>query len=67
LFFLDNKTFHIAMATIGKLFATSAYAIICLYSVELFPTTIRNSCMGLCNMTARLGSMLAPFINSLVF
>lgn len=55
------------MATIGKLFASAAYAIICLYSIELFPTSIRNSCMGLCNMMARFGSMVAPYINSLVF
>ena len=44
----------------GKFCIAGAYAIIYLYSSELFPTSIRNSCMGACSMMARVGSMLAP-------
>jgi MFS transporter, OCT family, solute carrier family 22 (organic cation transporter), member 4/5 len=54
------------MAMIGKFSASSAYATIYMYSTELFPTSVRNSCMGSCSMMARFGSMSAPFVNTLV-
>uniref|UniRef100_A0A0K0E3W4 MFS domain-containing protein n=1 Tax=Strongyloides stercoralis TaxID=6248 RepID=A0A0K0E3W4_STRER len=31
-----------------------------LYSAELFPTSARNTCRGICNAASRIGSMLAP-------
>jgi hypothetical protein len=46
------------MAMVGKFFASAAYAIIYMYSTEMFPTSIRNSCMGACSMMARVGSMV---------
>lgn len=33
-----------------------------LYSVELFPTGVRNMARGACNVTARIGSMSGPLI-----
>ncbi|KAI6198357.1 Major facilitator superfamily MFS-1 domain containing protein [Aphelenchoides fujianensis] len=33
-----------------------------LYSVELFPTGVRNMARGVCNVTARLGSMAGPLV-----
>ncbi|KAI6231808.1 Major facilitator superfamily MFS-1 domain containing protein [Aphelenchoides besseyi] len=33
-----------------------------LYSVELFPVNVRNMARGVCNVTARLGSMAGPLI-----
>ena len=54
------------MAMIGKFFASAAYATIYMYSTEMFPTSIRNSCMGACSMMARVGSMVAPQIINLV-
>jgi hypothetical protein len=47
---------------IFKFCASASYAIIYLYSSELFPTSIRNSCMGSCSMMARIGAITAPFI-----
>jgi MFS transporter, OCT family, solute carrier family 22 (organic cation transporter), member 4/5 len=64
--FYENRIYRIAMATIGKFFASSSYAICCLFAIELFPTSIRNSCIGVCSMIARLGTITVPFINSLV-
>lgn len=46
------------MAMIGKFFVAAAYAIIYIYSSEIFPTSIRNTCMGCCSMMARIGSMV---------
>ena len=54
------------MAMLGKFFSASTYAVIQLYSSEMFPTSIRNSCMGTCSMIARLGPIAAPMVNNLV-
>jgi MFS family permease len=54
------------MATVGKYFVGCSYALIYLYSSETFPTSVRNSCLGACSTMARVGSIVAPLINSLV-
>ena len=64
--FITNQIAIVSMAMVGKFFASAAYATIYMYSSEMFPTSIRNSCMGACSMMARVGSMVAPQINSLV-
>ena len=62
---LDNKVLVVMLVMLGKFCASASYAIIYLYSSELFPTSIRNSGMGACSMFARIGSMVAPLINEL--
>ncbi len=47
---------------IGKLCISSSFAIIYIHSSEIFPTTIRNSGMGLVSLAARIGGMLAPYV-----
>lgn len=51
---------------IGKMCASASYAIIYLYTSELFPTSIRNTGMGACSMMARIGAMIAPKVLDLV-
>lgn len=60
--FVENVNVVLIFAMIGKFCASASYAIIYLYSSELFPTSIRNSCMGSCSMMARIGAITAPFI-----
>ena len=50
---------------VGKFCASASYAIIYLYSSELFPTSVRNSGMGTCSMMARVGAIVAPLILSM--
>lgn len=55
-----------ALSLIGKLGASAAFAVIYIYSSELFPTVVRNGGMGVSSMSARVGSMASPYIADLV-
>ena len=50
------------LAAIGKLGISSSFAIIYIHSNELFPTSIRNSGMGLVAVASRIGGILAPYV-----
>ena len=56
----------IVLALLGKLGAAAAFAIIYVYSAELFPTLLRNSLMGVTCLFARLGGMISPYVADLV-
>ncbi len=43
--FKENKILVVTLAMIGKFCASASYAIIYLYTSELFPTSIRNTGM----------------------
>ena len=49
-------------ALVGKLCMSASFTIIYIHSGEIFPTTIRNSAMGLVAGSARAGGIVAPFI-----
>ena len=59
---VDSSMLIQALATIGKLGISSSYAIIYIHSNELYPTSIRNSSMGLVAMSANIGGILAPYV-----
>ncbi|KYN07327.1 Solute carrier family 22 member 5, partial [Cyphomyrmex costatus] len=46
----------------GKLCIAMSFATIYLFTAELFPTTVRNSLLGICDMMSRIGSSLSPQI-----
>lgn len=50
---------------IGKLAITSSYGTVYIFSAEQFPTVIRNVALGAASTAARVGSILAPYINLL--
>ena len=54
-----------ALALVGKAGASACFAIVFVYTAEMFPTPIRNSAMGICSTVARLGALSAPAIADL--
>ena len=54
-----------SLALLGKLSISASFAVVYIHSGEIFPTTVRNSGMGLVSVAARVGGIMAPFIVSL--
>ena len=53
----------ISITALGGRFCISAsYAVLYVYSAELFPTVARNAGMAISSFSARVGGMVAPFI-----
>lgn len=51
---------------IGKLAITSSYGAIYVFTVEQYPTVIRNVGLGASSTFARIGGVIAPYVNHLV-
>ncbi|XP_046582091.1 organic cation transporter protein-like [Haliotis rubra] len=54
-----------AITMAGKLGATTSFAVIYIFSAELFPTTLRQSAMGSCSLFEGVAGMIAPYIADL--
>ncbi|XP_048087268.1 solute carrier family 22 member 5-like isoform X1 [Alosa alosa] len=52
----------VTLAMTGKLVVTGAYAFVYFYTMELFPTVVRNMGLGVTSMAARIGSIVSPYI-----
>lgn len=56
----------ILVSMLGKCFNTSAFAIIYIWTSELYPTVVRSAGVGIASMFARVATILSPFIGNLV-
>lgn len=56
----------VTLAMIGKFAISASYGTVYVYSAEQFPTVIRNVALGASSTFARVGGILAPYINILV-
>ncbi|XP_045492490.1 solute carrier family 22 member 8-like [Colias croceus] len=56
---------RVVLACICNCFFFMSFIIVFLYSVELFPTSVRNSTLGFLSVLSRIGQITAPLINSL--
>uniref|UniRef100_UPI00398E3E2A organic cation/carnitine transporter 2-like isoform X2 n=1 Tax=Pristiophorus japonicus TaxID=55135 RepID=UPI00398E3E2A len=57
-------TLHIltsVLVMIGKTGITISFAIIYVFSAELYPTVVRNMGIGVCSMASRIGSIISPY------
>ncbi|XP_052089051.1 organic cation transporter protein-like [Mytilus californianus] len=52
----------LTLAIIGKMGSAAAFGTIYVYSMELYPTVVRTSGMGLSSSIARIGGMVAPYV-----
>ena len=53
------------LSLIGKFCAAACFAIVYVYTAELFPTVIRNTSIGACSAVARFGGIAAILIGQL--
>ncbi|XP_061706756.1 solute carrier family 22 member 3-like [Cydia pomonella] len=56
---------RVLFACISNCFFFMSFIVVFLYGVELFPTQIRNSALGVLSVLSRAGMMIAPQINIL--
>ena len=54
------------LSLIGKLGPTGAFSVIYIFSLELYPTVLRNAGMGASSCVARFGGMVAPYVAKMV-
>ena len=54
------------LAVFGKFFITMSYGIIYNWACEIYPTEVRNSCLGASAMAGCLGGFLAPYMAQMV-
>src|SRR5699024_5664640 len=60
-----NYYLGIGGAMFGKFCISASYSVLFVYTAELFPTVIRTIGLGSSSIVARVGAILAPFINDL--
>ena len=60
----DLAVLQVFLSLFGKFFASACFAIVYVYTAELFPTVIRNTAIGSCSSIARLGGVCAIILNN---
>lgn len=62
----DIEWITFSLSFVGMTGSSMAVASLFLYSTELFPTVVRNSGLGIANLCACIGGIIAPYIPDLV-
>lgn len=65
-FVLGNTWLTVLCALIAKLAITASYGTVYVYTAEQFPTVVRNMGLGVGSFFARIGGIVAPYINNTV-
>ncbi|GFO12340.1 organic cation transporter protein [Plakobranchus ocellatus] len=62
---VDASWINMVLSNLGKFFITSSFALVWIYTPEVLPTQLRQSGLGVCSFTGRVGGMISPYIASL--
>ncbi|XP_069946223.1 organic cation transporter protein-like [Cherax quadricarinatus] len=60
-----NYWLMVLLSLLGKFGISAAFAVVNIFSTEIFPTECRSVGVGACSMCACIGGIIAPFIASL--
>jgi len=64
-FVIEDTTLVLVNFFVGNSFSAVAFAVVYLHTVEVFPTQIRNRALSFLSIAARVGSILAPYVDAL--
>jgi len=56
---------QIFLSLLGKFCAAASFAIVYVYTAEMFPTSIRNQAVGVCSLVARIGGITSLLLDLL--
>ena len=56
---------QIILSMVGKFGSAACFAIVFVFTAEMFPTVIRNQAVGTCSLVARLGGILCLLLDLL--
>ncbi|CAN7938655.1 unnamed protein product, partial [Ixodes hexagonus] len=62
----DSNWGMVAICAVSMLFVSANLELLCVYSAEVFPTSVRTMGVGSAYMASRIGSALAPFVAGIV-
>ncbi|XP_078001462.1 organic cation transporter protein-like [Glandiceps talaboti] len=59
---IEITELSIAVAMLAKLCISGVFALVYVYGLEIYPTVVRNAGMGISSMSARVGSIISPYV-----
>ena len=61
-----SAPFVLAMWLVGKFAIACSFTCLFVFASELFPTAVRNVCIGLCQTVSQVGGVFAPSLRVVV-